>query len=239
MDNVYHIFGLNITSFIPLPALPVLHPQPDAASDVLIEYGKAPDALTNSHSKGVCYQAAPGEFLLRVDHVARYHVQNGNHITIMPETGTGNDDILVFLMGSAIGALLRRRNTLALHAGARAVGRESSVIFCGPSGVGKSTLVAGFHQGGYPFLADDVCAVMTYNGRPAVIPGFPRLKVWADVLKKMNVDKDEFKAVRGGKGPDLSLKRATSSSAPSSPPSKGTDGLSGPSSLKGASSRST
>ena len=195
MHNTYYIFGLNIASVVLLPSRPVHHLQPDATPDVIIEYGKTPPELTNPRIKGVRYQAAPSEFLLWVDNVARYYVRDGNQITIMPEAGANDDDILVFLMGSAMGALLHQRNMLVLHAGAIAVNGES-VIFCGRSGIGKSTLAAGFHRRGYPFLADDVCAITTHNGRPAVIPGFPRLKLWDDVLKRLNTDKDELKSVR-------------------------------------------
>ena len=95
-----------------------------------------------------------------------------------------------------MGALLHQRNVLVLHAGAIAV-NGASVVFSGPSGIGKSTLAAGFHRRGYPFLADDVCAIMTVNGHPAVIPGFPRLKLWADCLEKLDTDKNKLKSVRG------------------------------------------
>lgn len=199
MDNMYRIFDLNIMSVIPLPALPLSHPQTDAVPDVVIEYGDIPDVLTNPRIKGVRYQAAPGEFLLRVDNVARYHVQDGSRITIMPEKGVGDDDVLIFLMGSAMGALLHQRSILVLHAGAITVNGES-VIFSGPSGIGKSTLAAGFHQRGYPFLADDVCAITVANGHPSVIPGFPRLKLWADCLKKLNTGKDALKSIRRSRG---------------------------------------
>jgi len=198
MDNAYHIFGLNITSVIHLPALPLRHPQRNAIPDVIIEYGKTPATLINPQSKGVRFQAGPGEFLLHVVKVARYYVQDGRRVTIMPEAGAGGDEILLFLMGSVMGALLHQRNVLVLHASAIAVHGES-VIFAGPSGIGKSTLAAGLNQRGYPFLADDVCAIATANGRPAVISGFPRLKLWADVLKKLQTDKDELKSVRWGK----------------------------------------
>lgn len=198
MNNTYHIFGLNIVSVIPLPALPILRPQRDATPDVIIAYGKTPVALANPQIKGVRFQAGPGEFLLRVDGVARYYVQDGRSITIMPEDDVGDDDVLIFLMGSAMGALLHQRKVLVLHAGAIAV-NGGSVIITGPSGIGKSTLAAGFYQRGYAFLADDVCAIATTNGRPAVIPGFPRLKLWADVLKKLKTDKNDLKSVRWGK----------------------------------------
>jgi hypothetical protein len=195
LHDTYHIFGLNISSVIPLPAVPVLCSSPDVTPDVTIEYGKTPDTLTNPRFKGVRFQADREEFLLRVDGVARYHVQNGGKITITPEDGAGDDDVLVFLMGSAMGALLHQRNTLVLHAAA-ITANGGSVIFTGASGIGKSTLAAGFHERGYLFLTDDVCAITTVEGRPAVMPGFPRLKLWADCLKKLNSNEDTLKSVR-------------------------------------------
>jgi hypothetical protein len=195
MTNSYHVYGMNITSDIPLPAALALHLPPDISPDITIEYGDTPAALANPQLKGFRFQAAPGEFLLRVDNIARYYAQNGSRVTITPDNGASEDDILVFLMGSVMGALLHQRNTLVLHAGAIEV-NGGSVIFAGPSGVGKSTLTAGFYRRGHPFLADDVCAVTVHDGRPAVIPGFPRLKLWADVLMKLDTGGNDLKSVR-------------------------------------------
>jgi hypothetical protein len=131
--------------------------------------------------------------------VARYYVSEGCRIVIAPEPGAEEERILIFLMGSAMGALLHQRGILILHAGAiEANGR--SILFCGPSGIGKSTLAAGFHKRGYSFLADDVCAVAMIDGKPSVVPGFPRLKLWADVLRKLDKDKDQLKSVRWVQG---------------------------------------
>jgi len=198
MNNAYHVFGLKIKSEIPLPAPLFPKHLSKFKPDVVIEYGKTPEALTNPQIKGVRFQAGPGELLLRVDGVAHYYVQDGCRITIMPEAGAMDDNILLFLIGSAMGALLHQRNILVLHASAIVVNGES-VLFSGPSGIGKSTLAAGFHQLGHPFLSDDVCAITTSNGQPAVMPGFPRLKLWADVLKKLKTDKEELKRVRWGR----------------------------------------
>lgn len=196
MVKRYQIFGLSIVSALPLPAITEFNKTVDPP-DIVIDYGDTPDDLTAPVIKGIRYQAAPGEFLLRVDNVARFYVQEGNRITITPEGGASEDDILIFLMGSAMGALLHQRNILVLHGSAIAVNGQS-VAFCGPSGIGKSTIAAGFHQRGYPFLADDLCVITGCDGHPAVIPGFPRLKLWADTLKKLDTCANQLKSVRWG-----------------------------------------
>ncbi|NJD90894.1 MAG: hypothetical protein FIA91_05165 [Geobacter sp.] len=190
----YRIFGLNIASRLPLPSPALPNLQPDDA-DVVITYGSTPASLAAPVINGVRYQAAPDEFLLKVDKVASFYVHSGSRITIMPENGAGEDDILVFLMGSAFGALLHQRNILVLHGSAIAVNGQS-IAFCGPSGIGKSTLAAALQQRNYPFLADDLCAISISTGRPVIIPGFPRLKLWADTLKKLDKCCDKLKSVR-------------------------------------------
>ncbi|HNX96251.1 MAG TPA: hypothetical protein PKK12_01085 [Candidatus Aminicenantes bacterium] len=183
MSTTHRIFGLSVRSVLSLPA-------PDLESiggepDVEIALGTVPETLSDAKASGLRYWSRPGEFLLRVDGVARYHVQDGRRITIAPEPGVNTNDLLVFLMGSTMGALLHQRGILALHAGAIEANGKA-ILFCGKSGIGKSTLTAGFHRRGHPFLADDVCAVTMSPEGPLVLPGFSRLKLWADTLKKLD-----------------------------------------------------
>jgi len=199
MNQTYHIFGLNIQSDIMLPALPISESGLLSNPDVVIEYGDTPTCLTNDQNKGTYYQVAPGKLLLNIDSVARYYVQKGSHIIITPAPGASEEKILVFLMGSAVGALLHQRNILVLHAGA-IVANDQGIVFSGQSGVGKSTLAAGFHKRGYPFLADDVCAIAILDGKPAAIPGFPRLKLWGDALNHFSTDQAQLKSIRWTRG---------------------------------------
>lgn len=192
----YQIFGLSISSSLPLPAI-ASEATVGMAPDVTIDYGDVPTELVEPQVTGVRFQAAPGEFLLRVDGIARFHVCDGSRITIAPEKGVHEEDILPFLMGSVFGALLQQRKILVLHASAVEVNGRAAV-FCGASGIGKSTLAAGLHQRGYRFLADDLCAISLVNGQPMVIPGFPRLKLWADALKRLDTATDNLQSVRWG-----------------------------------------
>lgn len=190
--SIYHVFGLKIKSAIRFLDMP----QTEDSPDVTIAYGITPDSLSDPKVSGVRYQVGAGEFLLRVDNVARYYVSNGDHILIEREPGASDVEVLLFLMGSAMGALLHQRNILPLHGSSIEVDGEG-VIFTGPSSIGKSTLAGAFRKRGYNLLSDDVCAVTAQNGTdPYIIPGFPRLKLWADSLKKLEEDRTGFNRVR-------------------------------------------
>ncbi len=189
---IYHTFGMNIDSAIPFLDMPQMAGTPD----VVIRYGQVPEEIPNAKIKGVRYQAGPGEFLLKVDNVAKYYVSNGSSILVEKEPKAADEEVLLFLMGSAMGALLYQRKILPLHSGAIEVDREA-VLFMGRSSIGKSTLAAGFQKRGYQLLADDVCAV-TADGKEGakVIPGFPQLKLWDDALKKLGTKKTGLRRVR-------------------------------------------
>lgn len=192
MTYQYLAFGLIMQTDIAFFDLPLVTGPPD----VVIRYGDVPREIENTACKGVRFQASAEEFLLTVDGIARYHVAHGRHITIAPHPGAAEDDILLFLMGSAIGGLLHQRNILPLHGSACEINGQG-VIFTGRSGAGKSTLAAAFHQKGSLLLADDICAVSTAADCGAkIIPGFPQLKLWADSLKKLEQQQENLKTVR-------------------------------------------
>jgi hypothetical protein len=155
-----------------------------------------PQNLNETKVKGLRYEANADEFLLTVDNVGRYYISHGDTIIIAPEPEACEAEIMLFLMGSAMGALLFQRNFLPLH-GSAAVVNNSGVVFLGHSGVGKSTLAGALQKKGYPLLADDICAVnLNDEGRAEIIPGFPRLKLWADTLKKFTEDRHKLNRVR-------------------------------------------
>lgn len=91
-----------------------------------------------------------------------------------------------------MGALLHQRGILPLHASTVQVG-DGCVAFAGMSGSGKSTLAAFLHQRGYPLVGDDICPVRLLPGVGAVaLPGFPRLKLWADSMTALEWDATQY-----------------------------------------------
>jgi hypothetical protein len=191
----YTAYGLTIASEIACPMLRKLPTVPETA-DVQIRYGAVPADLEGAVAKGVLYQAKPNQFLLKLDKIAAFLISNGNEVLIERAPEATDDEVLLFLFGSAFGALLHQRGLLVLHASAVETER-GAVLFVGHSGNGKSTLAAALRKRGYRILADDVCALaLDAAGNPIVLPGFPQLKLWADTAKKLEHETGSLRRVR-------------------------------------------
>lgn len=173
----YHAYGLNIASDLECQELLA---GDGAAPDVRVRSGPVPAGLASPPAQGVAYQAAPDQFLLDIEHVARFFIHNSNEIVIERAPEAADGDIRSFLLGSVIGVLLHQRGMLPLHASAIATAR-GAVAFAGEVGCGKSTLAAALHRRGYRVLADDVCAVsLNGAGQPIVTPAYPQLNLCAE-----------------------------------------------------------
>jgi hypothetical protein len=162
----YRLFGLNVESELELPELSPVEPSDE------------PDVRIGITAAG----PHPGT-LVAIDDVAKFYVEGGLHIRIVPEPAVPDRNVRLFLLGSAMGMLLHQRGLLPLHANAIEIDGKA-VAFMGPSGAGKSTLAAWFHDRGYRVIADDVCVVdFTVDGHPTVFDGLPRLRLWRDALE--------------------------------------------------------
>lgn len=189
----YRAFGLNLRSSLPLPEL-----LPGSADDVDLEIceGFVPEALDDAAESGLRYQVAPGCLLLRVDGIARYLVEDGRRITVRPEPGADANAVRLFLLGSALGAVLHQRGDLVLH-GSAITAKDGAVGFLGRSGIGKSTLAMEFRRRGYSVLTDDLCVV---RPNPAGIlcaePGIPQSKLWLDSLQRLELSAEGLRRIR-------------------------------------------
>jgi hypothetical protein len=179
----YALFGLELASELPLPGFP----EADGRGET-VEARFAPVAPPREGQVA----AVDGALLLDVPDVARFRIAHGREILIDPAPGASERNLRVFLLGSAMGALLHQRGVLPLHANAVEIGGRA-VAFLGRSGAGKSTLAAWFADRGHRILCDDVCAVtLDDRGAPLVLPGVPRLRLWADALVSAGRDSADY-----------------------------------------------
>jgi hypothetical protein len=165
------------------------------STDVIIEMGPVPETLEQPLFRGVCFQAARGQFLLHVPGIARYLVRGGCQITIDRAPGPTDDTIRVFLLSTVLGALLQQRGMLVLHGSAIATDR-GAILFVGQSASGKSTQAAAFWQRGYRVLADELCVLHVGPGEVVLWPASGPLKLWADALEKLGIATEGLAPVR-------------------------------------------
>ncbi|MBL8131897.1 MAG: hypothetical protein JNL42_08570 [Anaerolineae bacterium] len=195
MTMHYRLYGLHLESDFAVDGL-----LPTEAgtlpADITFRQGSAPSSLSGVVESGTLYQVTPREFLLTVPNVARYYVQDGRQITVDAAPDADDESVRLFLLGSALGALLHQRGMLPLHASAVEM-PGGAALFTGASGVGKSTTAAALTRKGYRLIADDIAVV--YAGRdgiPMAAPAFPQMKLWAQSLHKLQTDTEGLHRVR-------------------------------------------
>ena len=191
---LYRAYQLLIASDLELPELAAADAS-DATIDVQIGLGDVGHGADAGRRQiGPYAWCARDELWLDVPNIARFLVQQGARITVQIQPGADQDSVRLFLLGSAFGALLAQRGLLVLHGNAIRIG-DQCLVCVGTSGIGKSTLAAGFLKRGYSVLADDVVPV---DADCRAIPGFARVKLWRDSADQLGVDTEPLERLRPG-----------------------------------------
>lgn len=188
----YHGCGLNIRSQIECPELISGN---STFPDIEIKWGKVPDSLPEIHGSSAVFQAMPNHFLLKINNIANYLIADGNSITVEPSPQADPNDVRVFLLGPAFGALLHQQGILVINGSAIVVNGES-IIFSGCSGAGKSTLTAALHQSGYRAFSDELCAISFSENQAVVHREAKVIRLWEDSLVQLGLNPRAFERTR-------------------------------------------
>jgi hypothetical protein len=188
---------LTIASCLPLPGVRPGQGEPQ----VWVREGVVPAHLEGGEALNARCEARPGQLLFHIADTASYLIASGREITLQRAPGASDAAVALYLLASAIGALLWQRGLFLLH-GSAVVTPRGAVVFSGEQGAGKSTLLRAFLRRGYRFLSDDICAVTLREGMPWLLPAFPQVKLWADsaarfgeeeaTLRRVHPDLDKF-----------------------------------------------
>ncbi len=185
VHHLYQIFGLVIDSECECPELVAAAVQ--SVPDVWVRWGDVPQHLEHSVTRGNWLEASSREMLLKIAEHAFYWVKDGKEIVIQPDKQASPENIRLFLLGSAMGAILHQRGILPFHGSSVVVGGKA-FVFSGQPGMGKSTLAASLVKRGYQLLADDVSAIrLTESGQALVYPGMPQLKLCFDTMMALDL----------------------------------------------------
>jgi hypothetical protein len=181
----YRVFGLTVASEYELPELEkIAHSE---QTDVRIVLGETPPELAGATLCRPHLQIAPQSLLLKVRVAGDFWVRDGQEIVVNPLPDVPAENVRLFLLGSAFGAILYQRGILPIHGSALVYGGQT-LILTGVTGAGKSTLAAALVRKGCKLLTDDVAAV-TFDsvGMPWVQPAYPQQKLWRDSAAAMEL----------------------------------------------------
>ncbi len=193
----YSVYGLRVRSDVELPGWP-LAAEGEADVEIRRQPCDAPDFGVTPHTARSIVR--DGELQVAVASVGRYAASAGRVIKVDPLPATPTEDILLYLTGAMLGALLHQRGLYPLHASCVSIGGVG-VGFAGKSGAGKSTLVATMLQRGAAFVSDDVCVLTeTATGELVVWPGAPRLKLDDASLANVSSRPEHLTSAGGDRG---------------------------------------
>lgn len=187
----YHYAGLRISSELELPEWEFfLQAKPFANQDVVIRLEPG------GNEEFSALLAEPiiscDEYHFFVPEVGAYRITNGKEVVVSPAAAAGGNELRLFLLGSAWGALCYQRGLFAVHASAVCTGNEA-VLFCALPGKGKSTMTAFLAAEGCPLVSDDLCCIaMQPQKRPLVYPSTQRFRLWKDALVALGWNADEL-----------------------------------------------
>lgn len=182
---VYEVAGLRIGAPFSIAELVEVPGPPDwtvvqgtveapAAADRIYELRTPDDVLWATIGAG------DGRFTLTFDGEVGFAVDTATRaVTYAPRAGLPENTLRHLLVDQVIPRLLAIGGRLVLHASAVAIDGEA-VAFIGPSGMGKSSLAAGYVQHGAALLADDFLLLHPAGAGYEATAAYPGLRLWED-----------------------------------------------------------
>ena len=201
MSALHGLYGLRLAANAALPGLPTRYDSGPINLRVrLKEEGAIPAALalatesSTIHSYDGVHEhvnlrtsaLACGEYfgLLYGDGVRFAVDRHGREVWADWPKNYTLEDACTYLLGPVMGFVLRLRGTVCLHASSVAIG-DNAIALVGLPGAGKSTTAAAFGCAGFPVLSDDIVALADKGAQFLVQPGYPRVNLWPDSVRRL------------------------------------------------------
>lgn len=138
---------------------------------------------------------------IKIPKLGQFIVHSKSHIDAELENGIDHTDLQAFFSSNIYSILIHKMNELPIHAAGLVAPDESgATLFCGHSGVGKSTTSAILYQQGWQILADDICRVNLIDvGDNYCVPmlnqGYTRIWLMPDACDMIGIEKSRLEFV--------------------------------------------
>lgn len=188
------IAGLTMASEL---ALPDVHAWDglDEPAQLQLRLAPVPARLDDAWLRGATWEVCDDRVLLNLPGICRLLVGNDGVLAL---DATDPADALPLVLGPAVAIALLQRKRLVLRASAVAH-RGRAYLFCGPGGMGKSTLAAALCMAGAEFICDDLCAITLDDaGRPVLWADGRHLELLEDAIAHLGLAPRRRNAVRAG-----------------------------------------
>lgn len=180
MPQYYKIFGLKISSSHPLGVLPTV--KPFKKHDVEIKrknVSRPADGLEHTIYKPFSV-LNKDLFFLEVNEIAKFLIKGKDQIHIEKISGASWQDVYAFLFDNVFIMMALKNDIFLFHATSVAFGQEA-FMFCGPGGLGKSTLAASLAKSKKAKIIEDDKCLLQFNAKTKsfqIINQFPYLELW-------------------------------------------------------------
>lgn len=156
-----------------------------------LSYGPVPERLGAEPLAEASWQITAEEFLLRGHGHHYFYYRRGEGVRIFRGPGAQPDEEPLWLNGSVYAAIASMNGLLPIHASAVAV--EGRVYaFTGPTGAGKSTLIAALGARGLPMFCDDTLVLDLRDKQQILcLPGHKKLKLTQDAVELTGLARGE------------------------------------------------
>jgi len=206
--TTYWAFGLVVSSNVRLPGAPEIDGAP---ADCVLALrrgpiedrpdGRAHRLRRPNGTVALTIRRVASGYLVRFPGVAVYLVSaDGRRVSCARQRRTHPEAVGQIFLNHVLPMALSVRGRLVLHASAVDT-PHGAVAFLGAAGQGKSTLSASFVRRAFPLIADDSLLIADLGGALGVVPSYPEIRLWPDVLAALGHDGVELPAVgpRAGK----------------------------------------
>ena len=178
----YLVHGLVLSSALELPLPPIEHRQPDVIFRDAV--GKAiPDPVhvraDSANSPSVVERWAEDSIIVEFPNCAMFEVDRESVLVLRRDTK--DDDLMAhLLLDHVLPRVLSLRGDLVLHASGGVAPDGRANLFLGPTGAGKSSVVASLLGAGWSLIDDDSIRIVRCDNGFRAFRGAPDVRLLPD-----------------------------------------------------------